>query len=368
MTAHHFTRRGFLKSAAAVGGAAVLASCNKAPSEPSASSTPTRPPIGEEPEVLQIFDWAGYEIEEMHQAYLEAGYAPPNFTFLESDDQALARIRGGFGPDLTHPGTYSLQNFVNAELIQPFDTSLLSNWSAVDPKMAAQGQVDGQQYQIVADWGYSAPLYRSDMVEPEEDSWNLFFDERYEGKISWWDSNVNLSIAGMVHGVEDPWDMSDEELEDAKDFLIEKKRVVRNLWSSETDMQADFAAGNIWITYAWPSTAIAMSREGLDVVYMEPKERRLTWAAGFVLLRDSESYYKAHEYADAWISQESGLWFMNNYGYGHSNTEIDTADLDPVVVEAFSLDDPAVFEGTQFIQWVPRSDVYARFWDEVKAA
>lgn len=367
MSAHHLSRRKFIQSAG-VGSLVLLQACNRADNGSSGSTAQSRPPIEEEPDVIHVFDWAGYDAKQIYRPYLKEGYKPPKFTFLESDDQALAKIRGGFQPDMTHPGTYSLQDFVNAELLQPFDTSLLSNWSAVDPKMAAQGEIDGEQFQIPADWGYSAPLYRADKVQPEEDSWSLFFDERYDGKISWWDSDVNLSIAGMVQGVSNPWDMTDDELEEAKSFLIEKKKFVRNFWTSETDMQADFAAGNIWITYAWPSTTIAMTNEGLDVVYMEPKESRLSWVAGFVLLKDTDNYYRSHEYADAWIAPESGLWFMNNYGYGHSNIEVPTDKLDPIVVEAFSFNDPSVFERTQFIEWTPRGDVYARMWDEVKAA
>lgn len=368
MTAHGYTRRRFLQTAAAGGAAVLLGACGRSETGSSGTAVKNRPPIGQEPDVLKIFDWAGYDVKQMHRGYLKEGFTAPEFTFLESDDQALAKVRGGFQPDLVHPGTYSLQDFVDAGLLQPWDTSLLENWSSVDPKMAAQGEVNGEQYQIPADWGYSAPLYRADKVDPAEDSWSLFYDERYAGKISWWDSDVNLAINGMIKGFPDPWDMTDEELDEVKADLIQKKKVVRNLWTSETDMQADFAAGNVWITYAWPSTTIAMKREGLDVVYMEPKEKRLTWVAGFVLLKDSESYHHAHEYADSWISPQAGLWFMNNYGYGHSNTSIDIGKVDPVVIEAFSLDDPSVFQNTTFIEWTPRSDVYARIWDEVKAA
>ncbi len=75
--------------------------------------------------------------------------------------------------------------------------------------MMKDGQVDGKQYFIPADWGFSAPLYRSDKVDTSEDTWGLFFDEKYKGKISWWDALENLIIAGYVNGVDDPWAMDD---------------------------------------------------------------------------------------------------------------------------------------------------------------
>ena len=71
------------------------------------------------------------------------------------------------------------------------------------------GQIDGKQYFIPADWGFSSVLYRKDKVEPNgEESWDLFYDDRYKGKISWWDSPIeNFLIWGYVNGF-DPyhWD------------------------------------------------------------------------------------------------------------------------------------------------------------------
>ncbi len=212
-------------------------------------------------------------------------------------------------------------------------------------------------------------------MEPADgvESWSLFYDDRYEGKISWWDSPLeNFVIWGYVNGVDDPWDMTDDELDEARDFLKSKKHLCRNFWSSQTDLDADVAAGNIWIAYAWGGSYTAAKKAGLDVVYSDPKEGRLAWNCGFVLIDDTENYRHAHKFVDAWSSKEAAAWIIPNYAYGHANTTVDLSSVPPDLVEVFRLDNPEGVRSrtrtTRGPSRAARRAAYAQRWDEVKAA
>jgi spermidine/putrescine transport system substrate-binding protein len=379
-------RKDFVKLGALTVGSSVLAACGASGAEePSdqAAEQPKKeqhPPIEQEPGDLKVFEWAGYEYPAYGgkggplQPYVDE-YGKPKFTFLTSDDQALGKVRAGFRPDLVHPCVDYIGNWVELGVVEPWDPKLIPSFKDLDATLVKGGQVDGQQYFIPADWGFSSPLYRADKVEPEggEDSWTLFYDERYEGKISWWDSPLeNFVIWGYVNGVADPWNMSDDELDEAKDFLISKKHLCRNFWSSETDLQADFAAGNVWIAYAWAGTYVAAKDAGHDVVYSEPKEGRLGWNCGFVLMKDTENFRHAHEFVEAWSSKESAEWIINNYAYGHANNTVDLSKVPKDYVEVFHLDNPKAREepNAHYARPVASADRarYAQRWDEVKAA
>ncbi|MDQ3857172.1 MAG: extracellular solute-binding protein, partial [Actinomycetota bacterium] len=344
-----------------------------------ASEASQRPSIEEEPGNLEVFEWAGYEFptyggKKGALAPYVKKYGKPKYTFLTSDDQALGKVRAGYRPDLAHPCVDYLQQWVEMGTVEPWDPSLLKNFKDLEEPLVKGGQLDGKQYFLPADWGFSSPLYRADKVEPKgEESWTLFYDERYKGKISWWDTPLeNFVIWGYVNGVDDPWNMSEEELDEAKDFLISKKHLCRNFWSSQTDLDNDFAAGNVWIAYAWAGSYTAAKKAGLDVVYSDPKEGRLAWNCGFVLMKDSKNYRHAHAYVDDWSSTESADWIIANYAYGHANTKVDLSKVDPDLVKVFRLDNP---EGRQepnahYARPVPTPvrAAYAERWDEVKAA
>lgn len=381
-------RGDFLKLGALTAGTGILAACgaDDAP-EPSGAGGTTgagepaeeHPPIEQEPGNLEVFEWAGYEYpayggkDGVLKPYVDQR-GKPKFTFLTSDDQALGKVRAGYRPDIVHPCVDYTGNWVEMGVVQPWDTSLLTNFADLEEPLVTGGQIDGQQYFIPADWGFSSPLYRSDKVEPEgEESWTLFYDERYEGKISWWDSPLeNFVIWGYVNGVSDPWKMSDEELDEARDFLISKKHLCRNFWSSQTDLDADIAAGNVWVAYSWAGSYVAAKDAGLDVVYSEPKEGRLGWNCGFVLMAETENFRHAHEFVDAWSSVESAEWIINNYAYGHANTSVDLAAVPADYVEVFHLDNPEARQepNAHYARPVATADRarYAQRWDEVKAA
>ena len=60
---------------------------------------------------------------------------------------------------------------------------------------------------------------------------------------------------------------------------------------------------------------------------------------------------------------------MSTWGYGHANTDVDLAQIDPDVVEVFGLDDlEAALSSGIFDAYQPQRAEYNRAWDEVKAA
>lgn len=371
-------RRRFVELGFVAAGTTLLAACggDEAPA-PSAVGS-----IEEESGNLSVLEWAGYEYPAyggegaggVLQPYVDA-YGVPKYTFLTSDDQALGKVRAGFKPDVVHPCVSYVKDWVDLGAIQPWDPALLTNYAALNPSLAENGKIDGAQYFIPADWGFSSVMYRADKVEPDgEPSWNLFYDERYKGKISWWDSPVeNFLIYGYATGAFDPYvweNWTDAALADATKFLIEKKKLVRNMWSSQTDFDTDIANGNVWVGYAWAGSWTAAKKAGLDVVYAEPKEGRMSWNCGFVLGKDTPNYHHAHAYVDAWIGSASANWIVPNYAYGHANTTVDLAAIDQDLVAAFHLDDPAsLTEPRAHIErYVPDRKRFAKAWGEVKAA
>ena len=139
-------------------------------------------------------------------------------------------------------------------------------------------------------------------------------------------------------------------------------------WSSETDMQAAFAAGDLWIAYAWPADWAAMKAKGLKVAYMQPREGAISWIGMLMLGKDSKRPDHAHAFANSWSSKQVGSWLEDNYAYGHSNTQARPKSKD--LLKALQLTNPrALLEPYSHIdRHIPRRREYARAWEEVKAS
>jgi spermidine/putrescine transport system substrate-binding protein len=382
LLAQRVARRDLLKYAGmGAGMTAFLAACKQATSAGSvpSGSTATHPPMSEEPGNLQVFDWSGYgngdyypskEQEFLWQAYKDATGDTPQFTLFENDDAGFTKVAAGTHYDVVHPCAYRFKDYTDLGVLQPWDTSLIPNYAALNPTLEQFGQIDGQQYFIVEDWGFIAPLYRADKVQPTEDSWSLLWDDRYSGKISWINTLEMLVIAGFYHQVADPWNMTDDELGQMRDFLISKKPLVRFMWDQSFELWQAFKREEVWIGYAWPDTVGYAKTAGMDVVYMEPKEGRITWSCGFGLFNDTQNYEHAHAYVDSWSSAKAAGFLLSYYYYGHANTNVDLSNVPQAIIQAFSLDDLSILQPPHSNpeSYIPRRSVYSDYWQEVLAA
>src|SRR5262245_61242032 len=178
------SRQDLLKLAAAAGGATLLA--GRASAAGAAGDQ-----LAAESGRLQVLDWAGYGYDggQSMFAQFDKKYPrnKPKFTVMANEADALGKFQQAVDWDIFRPYVGWVRYFAESGLVQPWDTKLLSNFKHLNPLMVKAGQYKGKQYGIPEDWGYDAVLYRSDKVKPKARSWGLLFDERYKGKIAWYD-------------------------------------------------------------------------------------------------------------------------------------------------------------------------------------
>src|SRR3546814_11181541 len=59
-------------------------------------------PARAEPQ-MTFFTWGGYEVPEMHAAFIEKYGASPNIALFGDDEEGLRKERAGYDPDVSHP-------------------------------------------------------------------------------------------------------------------------------------------------------------------------------------------------------------------------------------------------------------------------
>ena len=142
------------------------------------------------------YTWAGYDLPEVWPSYVEKHGAEPDAPLFGDTAEAFAKVRAGYQVDVTHPCAGStVVRWRDAGLLQPIDTSRLSNWSDLVPALTnLQGSVvDGDTYFAPFEWGQTSITYRTDLIDVEEDSWGILWDEQYAGKLT------------MLDAAEDAW-------------------------------------------------------------------------------------------------------------------------------------------------------------------
>lgn len=318
---------------------------------------------------LTILSWSGYDIPDMAPSYFDANPAP-EFTLMGSDEEGFQKVRAGFRPDLGHHTSFIVGKYRDAGLLKPIDRSRLTHIDDYFPELEQIVTADGELWQAPLSWGNSSVIYRRDQVEPAEESWGLLWDERYKGRLANRDSLEGLLISGGLYiGAADPWEMTDAELEKAKEALVAQKPLLRFYWSSQTDMEQAFANGEIVAAYGWNASVAMLRKQGLDMAMMKAKEGIVTWTDGLVLMDGgSGSEDQAYEFINAYMAPEVGSFLINSYGYGSGNAKAYDSVTEERLAE-LGITDPDVVISTSKFQREISAETRQRYqavFDEVK--
>ena len=339
-----------------------------APATPEASEMPPDQVTGE----LTVLDWAGYDDplywQDFHDKY-------PNVkTTVDpsgaSDVTILRRMQNGEPADIFHQYTGYIKDDVDLGLVAEIDTSKLKNWDKVPDGFKKTGQVDGKQYCVPFDWGFTSVLYNTKKVDPPPDSWAALTDPKYKGHISMWDDGPGaVTVSSYIHGY-DETKITPEQLASIKQEWIDQAKLNKAYWVGEPDLIGLFQTGDAWLGYAWQGSYATLLAAGEPVAYADPKEGRNSWVGLYCIAKTSSNYDLALKFLDEKLGTKAGTNLVNNFYYGHANQEVMASVSDPNLRQAFSLDDPSVLQRTNFTPDITldQIDAWTKMWDEVKAA
>jgi spermidine/putrescine-binding protein len=328
-------------------------------------------------EEIVYFTWSGYEVPDLHQAYIEKHGRGPEISLFGDEEDAFQKLRSGFVADVAHPCTYAVGRWREAGLLEPIDVDRISAWPDLFQRLkSVDGTVaDGRHWFVPVEWGRNSILYRTDLVdiEPEEESWSVLFDDTYKGRLSMFDGvEQAVFAAAMVAGIKDPFAMSDAELATVRDLLVRQKSLLRFYWTDQTSLEQAIAAGEVVAALAWNASYVTLRDQGLPVRYMNPKEGNQTWVCGLVKLRDGRGPDdKVYDFINAELDPRAGKFFIEQYAYAHANRR-SFEIADPERLAALDLEHPDdLFVNSVFLRDIDgeaRRQDYNRMFEEVKAS
>ena len=288
---------------------------------------------------LIVFDWAGFEDENLIQAYHEAHGTGPTYTFFADDDEAFQKVNSGFRVDVVHPCSAAVGRYRGAGLIEPWDVSRIPNFENIEDRFLASEVFSDSEgvWFIPTDYAYTAIAYTTENV-PAEDvaSLQVFHNPAYAGRISLPD-NVDdvFALALLATGTTD-WDgMTDAEFEAAVAWLRTAHENVATYWADPSELAQLMVSGQVLIAWSWNDSVALMQEEGFPVGFQrEAAEGASNWFCGYVNVKDAPgSEDKAYDFINAWLEPRSAQGLLDGFGYVHS-TSTGMAGIDAAQLEA----------------------------------
>lgn len=290
-----------------------------------------------ETSTLKYFTWGGYDDPAFRQPYIAKYGSGPEFIFYGHPDEAFAKLQAGFQADVAHPCIHDVKKWNDAGLIQPIDTAKVQAWDSIIPalKNAPALMQDNQHFLVPWEWGASSVIYRTDKVQPAEQSFAILIDPSLKGKVAIVDAfDETYRLAAVLAGVSDPLNLKEEDYPKVQAMMRQLRDNARMIWSDPAQLEQAMASGEVVAAWGWPNSFKNLGKQGIPVAYMlKPKEKLVTWLCGFVVLKSAKApQEEIYDFINALEDPQSGKALIENWGYGHANAlslkAANKADLD----------------------------------------
>ncbi len=306
-------RRRFLVSSAALAGAAVAA--------PAVLRAQTRE--------LRILTWEGYAEPEWLEPFKQSTGATVNVVYSGSADEMFAKMQGSQGADfdLVSFDTSLFPRYVNAKLIQPFDTSKIPNLANLAPEFQSVAAVmQGQdRYGIPFAWGSLPLVYDADAFPTPPESWEVMWDPQYAQQMLWQDdANNSITLGALIVGAANPYQLTDDDFAKIKAKLIEQKKLLLSYYAGFDDGVNLFAQNGIKLMYSMGEPQVpALKKKGINAALTIPKERAVGWLDCWELSAGVKDKELAHAWINACLDQAVGKVLTEKLNYGNTtNLEV----------------------------------------------
>jgi putative spermidine/putrescine transport system substrate-binding protein/spermidine/putrescine transport system substrate-binding protein len=332
---------------------------------------------GKKTPTLNLLLWEGYADPSFVHAFEEQNHCKVSASYMGSSDELVAKLRGGSAGnyDVISPSSDVATSIASAGLATPLDLSKMPSYSQLSPQLTSLPLVrlKGQAYGVPFMWGPDPMIYDTTVFSRPPDSWNIFWDPKYRGKISVWDDLSTVYMAAQVLGYDKPdpsglYNLTDEQLEAVKKKLLELKPNIRKMWSTGGELTNLFQNHEVVAAMGWPLMTNQLRKASYPVGETIPKENTTGWIDHLMITAGSENRELAYKFLEYMIEAQTQKKVTDVTGYTPANPQA-AQFMTPDEVKSLHLDDVDNYQKRlYFWQNVPRRAKYNEIWNEVKAA
>jgi len=328
-------------------------------------------------ESLSLLVWEGYADPSFVRAFEEAHNCKVSASYMGSSDDLVAKLRGGSAAnyDVVSPSSDVAASIARTGLAEPLDLSKLPSYPQLSAKLRVLPLVKfGEQtFGVPFMWGPNPLLYDTTVFKQAPDSWTIFWDPKYKGKISVWDDLSTLYMAAQMLGYDKPdpshlYNLTDEELAAVKQKLLTLKPGIRKMWSTGGELTNLFQNHEVVAAMGWPLMTNQLKQGNFPIGETIPKENTTGWIDHLMITKASPHKELAFAFLEYMIEAQTQKRVTDVTHYTPANPAAAQSMTD-AEKKGLHLDDPdAYMQRIYFWQDVPRRAKYIEVWNEVKAA
>src|SRR4029078_8130751 len=160
---------------------------------------------------------------------------------------------------------------------------------------------------VPASAGPQGLIVNTDQVDPADvSSWADLFDDAYAGNAALEATPLTaLGAAALALGLDDPMNLSDDQLEEAKQYLLDHRDNFRAFADSDASMVNLFKSGEVVVADGGRGTTQAMIDDGVPVEWIAREEGAMSWVCGLAITSKAQNIDAAYKLINYYASPEA---------------------------------------------------------------
>jgi len=343
--------------------ALVLAACGGDSGSPSGGQTIDE--IGEGEGALNLVIWTGYA---------ERGENDPTYDWVTPFEEETGCIvttqdmsDSNNGVQLIQSGEYdgisasgdATTRLIASGLAAPINTDVFENYEAVfdSLKDLPHNTVDGVNYGVPHGRGANVLAWNTETITDAPTSWDVIWEHGadYAGDISIYDSSIFIADAALHLmtaqpdlGIEDPYQLTQEQFDAAIALLEDLDANDPLYWGSAADQIASFDSGDVTVGTTWQYQVNNIT--GATVESVLPEEGSTGWSDTWMMYSEAEHPNCMLMWMDHMMSAEASAQATVWFGEAPTSEAACEAaeELSPGHCDTFHATDEAYFDRVHY--------------------
>lgn len=317
-------------------------------------------------QTLNVYNWASYIGESTITDFEALCDVDVTYDVFDTNESLIARLRtGNPGYDVAFPNDYAVAIMIREELLQPIDLDNIPNFENVAESFQGLYYDPDNEYSVPYLWGTTGVGYNAENVGELTSYMDVF---TYDGPVAWLnDVRAMMAVALGVLGY-NPSSQDPDELQEAKDFLLEHSDNVVAI--SSDDGQALLERGEVDISFEYNGDIyqLGVDCECETFEYAVPPELALVDITNLVLLTDAPNPALAQVFMDYVLDPAVNGLITSETGYATANlAAIEGEFVDEELLANSSIyPDLETMTNISFYEEVGEAEqLYNDIWDEI---